>query len=234
MKTEVESRIVKVLVIEDSERLRRSLSEGLQRVGFAVDLAADGSEGLAYAEVNHYDVVLLDLMLPGIDGLTVLRTLRESGRNTHVLILSARDQVESRVLGLDLGADDYMVKPFAFTELCARLRALGRRQHETKNPRLRVGDVEIDTVQRRALRDREPLALSPAEYSLLELLALRRGRVVTRDQILFQLYEVGNEAASNVIEVLICSLRKKVQPPGRPPLIVTRRGQGYLIEAEPA
>jgi DNA-binding response OmpR family regulator len=225
---------MKVLVIEDSERLRRSLSEGLSRTGFAVDLAADGPEGLAFAEVNDYDVILLDLMLPGLDGLAVLRALREGGKNTQVLILSARDQVADRVLGLDLGADDYLVKPFAFDELRARLRALGRRRHDAKDPLLRIRDLEIDTGQRRVLRNGEPVTLSPAEYSLLELLALRRGRLVTRDQILFQLYDLGTEVASNVIEVLIYSLRKKIQSPGAAPLIVTRRGHGYLIEAEPA
>jgi DNA-binding response OmpR family regulator len=119
---------MKLLLIEDSERLRRSLGHGLRRAGFAVDLIADGREGLAYAEVNDYDVIILDLMLPGVDGLTVLRTLRQRGRKTHVLILSAKDQVQDRILGLELGADDYLVKPFSFEELCARVRALIRRR----------------------------------------------------------------------------------------------------------
>lgn len=228
---------MKLLVIEDSERLRRSLGHGLRRAGFAVDLTADGREGLCYAEVNDYDVIILDLMLPGMDGLTVLRTLRQKGRKTHVLILSARDQVQDRILGLELGADDYLVKPFAFEELCARVRALIRRRYETKNPRIRVGGVEIDMAQQKVLRNGEPVALTPAEYALLELLALRRGRVVTREQILARLYESEAEVASNVVEVLVCSLRKKVQPAGAAPVIVTRRGSGYLIEsieADPA
>lgn len=223
---------MKLLVIEDSERLRRSLGQGLQRAGFAVDLTADGLEGLAYAEVNDYDVIILDLMLPQMDGLTLLKSLRRQGRNTHVLILSARDQVQDRILGLELGADDYLVKPFSFEELCARVRALVRRRYESKNPVLRIGDLEIDTAQQRVSRNGEILSLTPAEYSLLELLALRRGRVVTREQILDHLYDSAADVSSNVIEVLVCALRKKIQPDGVDPIIVTRRGRGYLIEAD--
>ena len=222
---------MRLLLVEDSDRLRRSLGQGLQRAGFAVDLAADGREGLAYGELNDYDVIILDLMLPEVDGLTVLRTLRLRGRNTHVLILSARDQVEDRIRGLELGADDYLVKPFSFDELCARVRALIRRRYESKDPVLHVGDLEIDTARRLAARDGTHLPLTPTEYALLELLALRRGRVVSRDQILGHLYDSLAEVSSNVIEVLVCSLRKKVQPEGTAPLIVTRRGAGYLIEA---
>ncbi len=223
---------MKLLVVEDSERLRRSLGRGLERAGFAVDLTADGSEGLAYAEVNDYDAIILDLMLPRLDGLAVLRALRRQGKQTHVLILSAKDQVDDRIHGLELGADDYLVKPFSFDELCARVRALVRRRYGKKNPVLTVGDLEIDTAGQRALRAGEPLALSPAEYALLELLALSRGRVVSRDQILDRLYDSAAEVSSNVVEVLVCALRKKVQREGAPPLIVTRRGRGYLIEAE--
>lgn len=221
---------MKLLVIEDSERLRRSLGHGLRRAGYAVDLTPDGREGLAYAEINDYDVIVLDLMLPGMDGLTLLRALRQRGRNTHVLILSAKDQVQDRILGLELGADDYLVKPFAFEELCARIRALIRRRYETKSPSIHLGEVEIDTARQSVLVQGEPVALTPTEYALLELLALRRGRVVTREQILAQLYESEDEVASNVVEVLVCSLRKKIQPAGTPPVIVTRRGRGYLIE----
>jgi DNA-binding response OmpR family regulator len=223
---------MKLLVVEDSERLRRSLGQGLQRAGFAVDLTADGREGLAYAEVNDYDVIILDLMLPEVDGLTVLKSLRRQGKNTHVLILSARDQVQDRILGLELGADDYLVKPFSFDELCARVRALVRRRYESKDPVLRVADLEIDTGRQQASRSGKPLPLTPTEYSLLELLALRRGRVVTREQILDHLYDSAVEVSSNVIEVLVCALRKKVQPDGAHPIIVTRRGRGYLIEAD--
>jgi DNA-binding response OmpR family regulator len=223
---------MKLLVVEDSDRLRRSLGQGLQRAGFAVDLTADGREGLAYAEVNDYDVIILDLMLPQVDGLTVLKSLRRQGKNTHVLILSAKDQVQDRILGLELGADDYLIKPFSFDELCARVRALVRRRYESKNPVLRVGELEIDTARQQVSRSGEPLPLTPTEYSLFELLALRRGRVVSRDQILDHLYDSAVEVSSNVIEVLVCALRKKVQPEGAAPVIVTRRGRGYLIEAD--
>ncbi len=223
---------MKLLVVEDSERLRRSLGQGLQRAGFAVDLTGDGQEGLAYAEVNDYDVIILDLMLPRMDGLTVLKSLRRQGRNAHVLILSAKDQVEDRIRGLELGADDYLVKPFAFDELCARVRALVRRRYESKAPVLQVGGLEVDTARQQVSRDGKPLALTPTEYALLELLALRRGRVVSREQILDHLYDSAAEVSSNVIEVLVCSLRKKIQPGSEDALIVTRRGRGYLIEAE--
>jgi DNA-binding response OmpR family regulator len=223
---------MKLLVIEDSERLRRSLGQGLQRAGFAVDLTADGREGLAYATLNDYDVVILDLMLPQMDGLTVLKSLRRQGKNTHVLILSAKDQVEDRILGLELGADDYLIKPFSFDELCARVRALIRRRYESKDPVVRVGGLEIDTARQQVSRGGTPVPLTPTEYAFLELLILRRGRVVSRDQILGHLYDSAAEVSSNVIEVLVCSLRKKVQPESANPIIVTRRGRGYLIEAE--
>lgn len=222
---------MKLLVVEDSERLRRSLGQGLQRAGFAVDLTADGREGLAFAEVNDYDAIILDLLLPEIDGLTVLRRLRRQGKQTHVLILSAKDQVDDRIRGLELGADDYLVKPFSFDELCARVRALVRRRYASKDPVLRLGDLEIDTARQEASRAGRVLPLTPTELALLHLLALRRGRVVSREQILDHLYDSAADVSSNVVEVLVCSLRKKVQPAGAAPLIVTRRGSGYLIEA---
>jgi DNA-binding response OmpR family regulator len=223
---------MKLLVVEDSERLRRSLGHGLTREGFAVDLAADGDEGLAFAEINDYDVIILDLLLPGRDGLSVLRSLRSQGRNTHVLILSARDQVKDRIQGLEQGADDYLIKPFSFDELCARVRALVRRRYEAKDPVVRLAGLELDTARRQVSRGGQPLALTPSEYALLELLARRRGRVVTREQILHHIYDSTTEVASNIIDVLVYSLRKKVQPEDAPPVIITRRGHGYLIESD--
>lgn len=221
---------MKILVIEDSERLRRSLGEGLERVGFSVDLAADGDDGLSYALVNDYDAIVLDLMLPGLDGLSLLKKLRSEGRQTHVLILSAKDQTHDRVQGLEMGADDYLVKPFSFDELQARLRALVRRRYGAKSPVIELGSLAIDTSRRRALRDGEVIRLTPSEYGILEYLALKRGQVLSRDQLVDHLYDSRSEVSSNVIDVLICSLRKKIHQPGDLPLIKTRRGYGYVIE----
>ena len=178
---------MRVLVIEDSERLRRSLEHGLRNSGFAVDLAGDGEEGLAFARRGAYDVVVLDLMLPKLDGLTVLRRLRESGSKTHVLVLSARDRVAERVEGLRVGADDYLTKPFDFDELVARLRALVRRKYGTKDPIQRIGPLEVDTARRLVSHGSDPIALTPHEYGILERLLVRRGTVVTKDELIAHL-----------------------------------------------
>jgi DNA-binding response OmpR family regulator len=164
-----------LLLVEDSQRLQRSLGLGLRRLGYALDTAADGPEGLRLAESNAYDVVILDLMLPGLDGLSVLRRLREGGGDAHVLILTARDTIDDRVRGLQTGADDFLVKPFAFAELLARVQALVRRRHGQKNPRVVVGPLEIDTAARTVCRQGAPLALTPREYALLEYLAAPPG-----------------------------------------------------------
>ena len=221
---------MKILIVEDSDRLRRSLSEGLRHAGHAVDQASDGNEGLDFLTSFTYDVVVLDLMLPGLSGLEVLRRLREEGSDVHVLILSARDQVEDRVRGLEAGADDYLVKPFAFDELCARLQALSRRRHQAKNPRLRFGPLVLDTTRREVRRDEELVHLTPSEYAVLEFLALRAGRVFSKGQLMEQLYHSDTEVSSNVIEVLVSSLRKKIHRSGEPPILRTRRGYGYLVE----
>lgn len=221
---------MKILVIEDSQRLRRSLGQGLAHSGYAVDLAADGPEGLEFLAVYTYDVVVLDLMLPKLSGLEVLRKLRRGGSDVHVLILSARDQVEDRVKGLEAGADDYLVKPFSFDELCARIQALVRRRHQAKNPLLEVGPLVLDSARRVVTRDGEEVHLTPSEYSLLEFLAVRTGRVFSQNQLLEQLYRSDAEVSSNVVEVLISGLRKKIHRPGEPPIIRTRRGHGCLIE----
>lgn len=221
---------MKVLIIEDSARLRRSLGEGLQHAGFVVDLAEDGYSGLEFLASYSYDVVILDLMLPGIDGLEVLRRLRSAGNDVHVLILSARDQVEDRVRGLDLGADDYLVKPFSFDELCSRLQALMRRQHQAKNPVLQVGPLEVDMARRQARRDGNAIHLTPSEYNLLEFLCLRPGQVFSQSHLFDHLHDGDSETSSNVVEVWISSLRRKIHRAGEPPLIRTRRGHGYLVE----
>jgi DNA-binding response OmpR family regulator len=222
-----------VLLVEDSQRLQRSLGLGLRRVGYALDIAGDGVEGLRLAESNAYDVIILDLMLPGLDGLSVLERLREGGGDAHVLILTARESVEDRVRGLQTGADDFLIKPFAFAELLARVQALVRRRHGQKNPRLVVGPLEIDTAARSVSRRGAPLALTPREYALLEYLATRPGQVVSREEIEEHLYEGRIELNSNAVDSAVCSLRRRLDPPGAPSFIETRRGAGYLLRPPP-
>lgn len=221
---------MRILVVEDSERLRRWVSRGLRDAGFSVDAAADGEQGLHLASTGEYDVMVLDLMLPGIDGLTLLGRLRRSGSALHVLVLTAKDTVEDRVTGLNGGADDYLVKPFAFAELVARIQALVRRQYGVKDPRIVAGGLEIDTAQRIVRRREQPVALRPREYALLEFLALHRGRLVSRSEIEQHIYDERVQPMSNVVDTAICALRRKVDVPGEPSLIETRRGMGYLFD----
>ena len=226
---------MRVLFIEDSERLQRSVGTGLRRSGFAVDVVGDGNAGLWTAKSNDYDVIVLDLMLPGIDGLTLLRELRAAGRDTHVLVLTAKDAVEDRVRGLTAGADDDLIKPFAFEELVARVQALARRRHGTKNPKLSFGDLVIDTAAREASRGGRAVELSPREYALLEYLAARHGSVVSRAEIEAHIYDERAEPMSNVVDATVYALRKKIDPPGAvQSLIRTRRGMGYELRAAEA
>lgn len=224
---------MRLLLIEDYPPLRKSVAKGLREAGFAVDATGDGNEGLWYAMGNEYDAIILDLMLPGMDGLGILKRLRSRGRQHHVLILTARDTVPDRVKGLNLGADDYLVKPFAFEELLARIGALVRRKYEAKSPVMRVGDLEIDTAERTVRRAGRVVNLTPREYSLLHFLVLRAGRVVTRTELWEHVYEFAAEPNSNVIDVHVGHLRKKLESRGLPRLIHTRRGVGYVL-GEPA
>jgi DNA-binding response OmpR family regulator len=221
---------MKLLLVEDSERLQRSLSIGLKKHGFALDQAFDGEQALAYTAVNEYDAIILDLILPKIDGLRVLSTLRTEGKDCHVLILSANDQTEDRVRGLDLGADDYLVKPFAFDELVSRLHALNRRRSGVKNPLIEFEGIRIDSVARQVFFDDQLISLTPHEYRLMEFLARRKGRVFSHDQLIDQLYDAGSYVTRNAVEAHVCSLRKRLKSVGAPNLIKTRRGFGYLIE----
>lgn len=209
--------------------LRESLAQGLREAGYAVDAAADGEEGLWLAESNPYDVLILDLMLPKLDGLSLLKKLREKNNHTHVLILTARDAPDDRVRGLDLGADDYLPKPFVLAELLARVRALVRRKYQIKSPTVCVADLEVDTSARRVRRGGRVIDLSPREYVFLEFLAARAGTVVTRSDLWEHLYDFNAESDSNVVDVFIAHLRKKIEEPGRPRLIHTRRGHGYVL-----
>ena len=220
---------MRVLVVEDNVPIQKAVAKGLREAGFAVDVSGDGEEGLWYATSNDYDVVVLDLMLPRVDGLTLLKRLRAEGRATHVLILTARDTVQDRVRGLDLGADDYLVKPFAFEELLARVRALARRAYSAKTPQITVDDLRLETATRRVWRGDDEVVLTSREYALLEYLAMRAGEAVSRTDIWEHVYEFHSEAHSNVVDVYIGYLRKKVERPDRPPLIHTIRGVGYSL-----
>ena len=223
---------MRALVVEDYAPVLAAVREGLTENGFAVDTATNGEDGLWMAESNPYDVVVLDLMLPKLDGLTVLKRLRAHGSSAAVLVLTAKDTLDDRVRGLDLGADDYLVKPFAFAELLARVRALVRRKYESRDPTLRVADLTIDTAKRAVQRAGEPVALSAREYALLEYLAMRAGQLVTRSEIWEHVYDFNSDAHSNVVDVYIGYLRKKLERDGLAKLIHTRRGQGYLLGVE--
>ncbi len=220
---------MRVLLIEDYEPLRESVARGLREAGFAVDATGDGREGLACTSTCDYDVIVLDLMLPGVDGLTILQRLREQRNPVHVLVLTAKGALGDRVRGLNLGADDYLVKPFAFEELLARVSALVRRKYQAKSPVIRVADLEIDTNARTVRRAGKVVALTSREYAVLELLARRAHQVVTREEIWGHVYDFDAEPHSNVIDVFIASLRRKLEQDGLPRLIHTRRGLGYAF-----
>jgi two-component system OmpR family response regulator len=217
---------MRILVIEDEPELARALVQALREDGYAVDQAADGRDGLFKATSWDYDAVVLDLMLPELDGWQVLAGLRRE-RKTPVLILTARDGISDRVRGLDAGADDYLVKPFQLAELLARLRALIRRAAGQAESRIAIGDVVIDASARAVTRSGSLIPLTGREYALVELLALNRGRLVTRTQIYEHLFDENEDTLSNLVEVHVSNIRKKL---GKD-FIATRRGQGYVIDA---
>ncbi|MDB5290659.1 MAG: yedW [Phycisphaerales bacterium] len=220
---------MRVLVAEDHASLARSVANGLREEGFAVDLTFDGDEALRYAGANPYDCLILDIMLPGKTGWQILESVRNEGSKTPVLFLTARDAVEDRVRGLNLGADDYVVKPFAFEELLARVRAVIRRGHGRAAAPIIVGDLEIDTAAKSVRRAGNPISLSAREYTLLEYLALRCGEVVSRTEIWEHLYDQNDESVSNVVDVYIGYLRSKIDRDHETKLIHTRRGMGYVL-----
>jgi DNA-binding response OmpR family regulator len=225
---------MRVLVVEDHPKLARSLAEGLREEGYAVDLTFDGAEAASLAAINDYDLILLDLVLPSMDGLNILRDMRRRGNKTPVLCLTARDQTQDRVTGLDAGADDYLVKPFEWDELLARVRALIRRSHGQTSSVVNVGDLEIDTASRQVRRAGQGIQLSAREYMLLHFLAMKQNRVVSRSEIWEHLYDQHDEQNSNVVDVYIGYLRSKVDKPFATHLIHTRRGQGYVLSADPS
>jgi DNA-binding response OmpR family regulator len=220
---------MRILLVEDYLPLQKSLAKGLREADFAVDVSGDGQEGLWYAMSNDYDVIILDIMLPKLDGLSVLKQLRAKNKNNHVIILTARDTVDDRIRGLDLGADDYLVKPFAFEELMARIRAMVRRRYERKSPDINISGLHIDTASHRVWRGDDEIVLTSREYMLLEYLARRAGQIVSRTDIWEHIYEFNSEASSNVVDVYVGYLRKKIEKESKPPLLRTVRGQGYIL-----
>ncbi|OGA73912.1 MAG: DNA-binding response regulator [Betaproteobacteria bacterium RIFCSPLOWO2_12_FULL_65_14] len=221
---------MKILIVEDEQKTGDYLRQGLSEAGFVVDLARDGADGLHLALSEHYDLVVLDVMLPTLDGWSVLQSIRNAGKNTPVLFLTARDQVEQRVKGLDLGADDYLVKPFAFSELLARVRSLLRRGKATEPEVLKAADLELDLLRRRVTRAGRRIELTAKEFALMELLLRRRGEVLPRSLIASQIWDMNFDSDTNVIEVALRRLRAKVDDDYEPKLIVTVRGMGYVLE----
>jgi DNA-binding response OmpR family regulator len=223
-----------VLVVEDSVRIREALTTGLRRCGFAVDAVGDGKQGWIHARTTEYDTIILDIMLPEMDGLEALRLARGAGVDTPVLLLTARDTIEDRVRGLQAGADDYLVKPFAFEELAARVQALVRRRHWLRRSTITVGDLELDTTRRVVTRAGSEVTLKPREYAVLEYLAYRAGQPVSRADLEEHVYDEQSQVNSNAIDSAICLLRAKLDNGTGRPLIHTRRGMGYVLsEQEP-
>jgi two-component system, OmpR family, response regulator len=221
---------MRVLIVEDEVKMARALRRGLEQEGYAVDTASDGEDGLFQGSENPYDVIVLDVMLPKLDGFEVCRRLREAGRWAPVLMLTARDGVTDRIAGLDVGADDYLVKPFSFGELLARLRALLRRGPVERPPSLAAGDVVLDPATHSVSRAGRRVELSVREFGLLEYLMRRPGQVVSRTDILEHCWDVNYDGFSNVVDVYVGYLRKKLEQPFGRPLIRTVRGVGYLLD----
>lgn len=223
---------MRVLLVEDEHRVANFVAKGLRENAYAVDVASDGEEALYQLSISNYDIVILDIMLPKKDGFSVCRELRESKRNMPVLMLTARDDVEDRIKGLDIGADDYLTKPFEFGELLARIRALLRRNIEVRQTKIIIADLTIDTRAQRAFRNEKEISLTTKEYALLEYLARENGRVIGRAEIADHVWDETFDPFSNLIEVYINRLRRKIDEGFDIALIHTRRGAGYILEVE--
>jgi len=222
---------MRILLVEDDPRIARFVSRGLREQTYAVDVAGDGDDALYKAAVNDYDAVILDVLIPGRDGFEVCRELRASGSSVPVIMLTARDAVEDRVEGLDTGADDYLTKPFEVAELLARLRALLRRGHAVRPEQIAVADLLVDARAHSVTRAGRKIELTAKEYALLEYMARERGRVLTRSEIAEHVWDENFDPLSNLIDVNINRLRRKIDDGFSPPLIHTRRGAGYLLDA---
>jgi len=222
---------MRILVIEDEKKTAAFLAKGLREAGFVVDLARDGETGLERARATRFDLLIVDVMLPNKDGWEVVAEVRRKGIRTPILFLTARDSVRDRVKGLELGADDYLVKPFAFSELLARVRSVLRRAPERQVQHLRIDDLEIDLQRHRAVRSGMPLNLTPKEFLLLAHLARSAGEVVSRAEIAEQVWEIGFKTDTNVVDVVVRRLRAKVDDPFKTKLVHTIRGVGYVLKA---
>jgi two-component system, OmpR family, response regulator len=218
---------VRLLVVEDERDLAQTLRRALEEEEFAVDVAEDGEDALFKIREMPYDAVILDLMLPGLDGWTLLQTIRAAGIRTPVLVLTARDMIDDRVRGLNLGADDYLTKPFALAELIARIRAMIRRAYGNPVPTIELGELTIDTASRQVRRSGNLIDLTAREFAILELLTRSRGSVVARSTICEHIYNEDTDVLSNVVDVHVAALRRKLGPE----VIRTRRGEGYIIDA---
>ena len=223
---------MRVLIVEDHVKMAGLIRRGLRKEGMAVDMAADGEDALTRAKATEYDAIILDVMLPGIDGFAVCRRLRADDVWTPILMLTARDAVRDRVAGLDMGADDYLTKPFSYAELLARLRALVRRGAVERPPELRVGDLRLDPARRQAWRGEAPISLSAKEFSILEVFMRRPGEVLSRFQLLEHAWDYDYENRSNVVDSYIRLLRRKIDRPFGVESIETVRGAGYRLREE--
>lgn len=223
---------MRLLVVEDDRKLASYIVKGFQEAGFAVDHCADGEQGLIMATGNEYDAAVIDIMLPGLNGLALVQELRKQRSQVPVLILSAKASVDDRVKGLQTGGDDYLPKPFAFAELLARVQALVRRgSRETEPTTLEVADLKLDLLSRKVTRGTNKIELQAREFSLLEYLMRNAGRVVTKTMILSHVWDYSFDPQTNVVDVLVCRVRNKVDKNFEPKLIRTRRGMGYVLEA---
>jgi two-component system copper resistance phosphate regulon response regulator CusR len=221
---------MRILIVEDDEKAAAYLRKGLAENGFVVDVASRGEDGLHLLTAGQYDLAILDVMLPERDGWSILAELRRRGKQTPVLFLTARDAIQDRVKGLELGADDYLVKPFAFSECLARVRSILRRGPGRQPDVIRIGDLELDLMQHKAVRGGKPLELTPKEFNLLSLLARRKGDVLSRTLIAEQVWDMNFDSDTNVVDVAVRRLRSKVDDPFAKKLIHTVRGVGYVLD----
>jgi heavy metal response regulator len=223
---------MRILVVEDEKKVASFIKKGLEEEGYAIDVAADGEDGLAMALMRVHDLVILDIRLPKLDGLRVLQALRRDGVTAPVLLLTVRATIEDKVLGLDAGADDYLTKPFAFQELVARVRALLRRRAEAEPTVLRIGDLTLDPARRTVTRGGEKIDLTPREFALLDYFMRNPGRVLTRTMIAEHVWDYSFDTSTNVIDVYVNYLRRKIDAGREPKLLRTARGVGYVLQAE--